>query len=552
MAFWGVEVKPGEPYVHEPSHGGRLRITQATLGKYEDIGWGTLVCNVGEKRPVRICALNPVSARACHLDLQYDEKEDFVLHVIGNISIHLSGYYIDSLNAGNGHYCDKPTGKVTNHTPLKRRYQGGDSNGNKEGCSQGKAIVCDNGHDNDNGHHDIPINSSKRETAKKIKRRTPSTEQVSNDKIDGTNQVMNEQRDYRTMHSSVIHVASSQAHEFTLEAMAVQSTGQEGREIMISVEGASNPRGIEKQNEEAGTCERAYSREDPKVARADVKMASDRNKINVQGGSLNNPIDIEDEDESGHDHLPILAAFNKRTAAKEKKCDTPTTKLVINDQKNSIELVNLERDTITMGSSAVHHTPTQGIPSFRRTQAHEIKREGTTARNVCQKGNGSETEGQSDGSIGQNDSKMMMTSDEGSLGSASVQGVDKQNEHAGEVPIHRKVLKNGLVIDDLKFGGPDAEVATNGKKVCVEFVGSLENGKIFDSSKAFKFKLGSGSVILGWDLGISGMRLGGKRRLKIPPALGYGDEIQDRIPPNSWLIYDVELIKVRRSKRASD
>ena len=91
--------------------------------------------------------------------------------------------------------------------------------------------------------------------------------------------------------------------------------------------------------------------------------------------------------------------------------------------------------------------------------------------------------------------------------------------------------------------------AESGKKVTVNYTGWLTNGKQFDSSigkSPFKFKLGAGEVIKGWDDGVAGMKVGGKRQLRIPPNLGYGSRgAAGVIPPNATLIFDVQLLEVK-------
>jgi len=93
--------------------------------------------------------------------------------------------------------------------------------------------------------------------------------------------------------------------------------------------------------------------------------------------------------------------------------------------------------------------------------------------------------------------------------------------------------------------------AVSGKMVTVNYVGMLPNGKVFDASarhsqEGFTFALGAGQVIKGWDVGVAGMKEGGKRRLIIPSALAYGDKaVGDAIPANSTLIFDVELLSVK-------
>jgi FKBP-type peptidyl-prolyl cis-trans isomerase len=94
------------------------------------------------------------------------------------------------------------------------------------------------------------------------------------------------------------------------------------------------------------------------------------------------------------------------------------------------------------------------------------------------------------------------------------------------------------------------EVAVAGKTVSVHYTGWLENGKKFDSSvdrgQPFSFPLGGGRVIKGWDEGVQGMKVGGKRKLTIPSNLGYGPQgAGGVIPPNATLIFDVELLGVR-------
>jgi FKBP-type peptidyl-prolyl cis-trans isomerase FkpA len=105
---------------------------------------------------------------------------------------------------------------------------------------------------------------------------------------------------------------------------------------------------------------------------------------------------------------------------------------------------------------------------------------------------------------------------------------------------------NGLQIEDLQVG-TGAE-ATPGHQVTVHYTGTLTDGQKFDSSvdrgQPFKFMLGGGQVIRGWDEGVAGMRVGGKRRLVIPPQLGYGSRGIGPIPPNSTLVFEVELLKV--------
>ncbi len=104
----------------------------------------------------------------------------------------------------------------------------------------------------------------------------------------------------------------------------------------------------------------------------------------------------------------------------------------------------------------------------------------------------------------------------------------------------------GLVVQDETVGaGAEAKA---GSLVSVNYTGKLENGTVFDTSvgKApIQFPLGQGYVIKGWELGLLGMKVGGKRLLIIPPDMAYGDKATGPIPANSTLIFEVELVGVK-------
>jgi peptidylprolyl isomerase len=124
-----------------------------------------------------------------------------------------------------------------------------------------------------------------------------------------------------------------------------------------------------------------------------------------------------------------------------------------------------------------------------------------------------------------------------------------ENAAESKAPAGATVTASGLSYTDIVKGTGAAP--TSGKMVTVHYTGVLENGTKFDSSvdrgQPFSFRIGAGEVIPGWDEGVISMKVGGKRKLIIPPQLGYGSAgAGGVIPPNATLIFDVELLDVEK------
>lgn len=108
-------------------------------------------------------------------------------------------------------------------------------------------------------------------------------------------------------------------------------------------------------------------------------------------------------------------------------------------------------------------------------------------------------------------------------------------------------VSENVKIEDLEEGtGPEVK---SGDTVVMHYTGTLVDGTKFDSSldrnEPFETQIGVGQVIKGWDTGVIGMKVGGKRKLTIPPSLGYGDQDMGSIPPNSILIFEMELLEIK-------
>ena len=114
-------------------------------------------------------------------------------------------------------------------------------------------------------------------------------------------------------------------------------------------------------------------------------------------------------------------------------------------------------------------------------------------------------------------------------------------------PVRTETLPGGIVVEDFVIG--EGEEAKVGAEVSIHYTGTLDDGTVFDSSIAkkrpFNFTLGEGRVIKGWDQGVPGMKVGGKRRLTIPAELAYGSRARGKIPANSRLTFTLELVAAK-------
>lgn len=135
------------------------------------------------------------------------------------------------------------------------------------------------------------------------------------------------------------------------------------------------------------------------------------------------------------------------------------------------------------------------------------------------------------------------------LGSLAVPASAGQERDPGNTNgVKENVTPSGVRFVDLQVG--QGEEAASGKIVEVHYVGKLEDGTIFDSTRdhnrPLTFRLGAGDALKGWDEGLAGMKVGGRRRLVIPPELGFGKQgVGSIVPPNAVLFYEFELLGVR-------
>ncbi|KAI4991415.1 peptidyl-prolyl cis-trans isomerase FKBP53-like [Hordeum vulgare subsp. vulgare] len=433
MAFWGVEVKPGKPYTHSynPSHG-RLRICQATLGSCDAATRTVVQCIVGNKKPIILCSLNPKLAEMCHLEIELEEVDEVLFSVLGQSSVHLSGYYLRP--GSRGHAGDEDSesyGEDVGESDTDQDYEGSEDSYESDFIDDGDTEV-------------------------------PEHNDVSNSMDDGD-------------------ICSTPNH-------LKQDSEKPARKV-------KKQRLLKKKH-------RVDSSAD-KIADSPSKPAVRRKRGSIFDSAS------EDEDflaQSKEESLPTPVSLAKKTNGKVSE--------------------EIKPGNVTSNDEAKKQSN-----SGRKRKSDEINQDPASPMDVTEV-NGS--------SVPKQESEIKKKSKKKKK---SVEAED--GKHSNNI----RTLVDGLVIEDLSAGNQDAKVASEGNKVYINYVGKLQDGKTVHSNadeKPYKFKLGSEKVMRGWDLGITGMRVGEKRRLTIPPSLcDNGGKSAVEFPKDSTIIYEVELVKVR-------
>ncbi|WVZ83162.1 hypothetical protein U9M48_030335 [Paspalum notatum var. saurae] len=432
MAFWGVEVKPGKPYTHtyQANHG-RLRICQATLGNCDAAARTVLQCNVGNKIPIKLCSLNPKLAEMCHLEIELEEVDDVVFSVIGQSSIHLSGYYVRASSRSNV--------------------------GDNESESYGEDI----GQSDTDDEHDA--NEDSYESDFIDDRGVPEPEKYRSGFIDDSDD------EYSPCHH---------------KQKASDTRKAERRRRLKSYQVGST----DDDNDDSPVMKPAF------MHSAVTRPAFMRNVPSI--------FDITSDED---DDVPISVALGKKDTAKAAEETNPQ-----NGQAND-ETRKKSSDAKKRKRSATSEDPASPMDM-------------TDANAPC-------VSKQSSGIKKKSKKKMRNQSGEKEKKQSNI-----------------RTLEDGLMVEDLSTGKVDSKVASDGCKVYIKYVAMLKDGEIVESNvseKPYKFKLGAGKVIRGWDVGIRGMRVGEKRRLTVPPSMCFGGKSVVEVPKDSSVIYEIELVKVK-------
>ncbi|VAI30627.1 unnamed protein product [Triticum turgidum subsp. durum] len=433
MAFWGVEVKPGKPYTHSYnlSHG-RLRICQATLGSCDAATRTVVQCIVGNKKPIILCSLNPKLAEMCHLEIELEEVDEVLFSVLGQSSVHLSGYYLRPGRRGNaGEEDSESYGEDVGESDTDQDYEG------SEDSYESDFI--------DDGDNEVPEDND-----------------VSDSMDDGD-------------------VCSTPDH-------CKQDSEKHARKVKRQWR-------LKKKQQVDSSAD--------KIADSPSKPAA-----RCKRGSIFDSAS-EDEDflaQSEEENLPTPVSLAKKTNGKVSEEIKPGN-VTSNDEAKKRSNSDKKRK-----SDAINEDPASPMDVTEVNGLSVPKQEAEIKKKSKKK-------------------KKTLEAEDG--------------KHSNNI----RTLEDGLVIEDLSAGNQDAKVASEGNKVYINYVGKLQDGKTVHSNgeeKPYKFKLGSEKVMRGWNLGITGMRVGEKRRLTIPPSMcDNGGKSAVELPKDSTIIYEVELVKVR-------
>ncbi|XP_074591619.1 peptidyl-prolyl cis-trans isomerase FKBP53-like isoform X3 [Curcuma longa] len=547
MAFWGVEVKPGNPYTHVYDEArGRLRISQATLGNGKATTKSIVQCNVGKKSPVLLCSLIPDTSEACRLELEFEEEAEVVFSVVGPRSVHLSGYYIGASRGGWG------GGDETDSYGEDIGEE--DSETNEEIDSEEDEYDADFIDDGDIEMFPLPPQHKSNDDEK------PTNGNVTHHSLKKKSQVSDTDNDDDDSQLRLSAKSKTTA--------VVESEDEDGFPISFSLRKSETKN--ELGDKKTGKKKNAEDRKRKIDAISQETEPSSRDVTSIEQN--------HDLSENVETHMVLNDGKQKKKkdkALKEKKLDAE----VIKGDENTVQNANgIDQNYPSEADKPFNENDGSSGGKKKKNRKKKVKDE------IANEKAGEEI-GVKEPEMNQDSAELIMGSyiakveqsveeaandevpdDDKSLSQKSKKkkkkarkGNNPENDSNVNEPVslpeehkhgqHKtRTFSNGLTIEELSMGQPDGKKASPGSKVSVNYVGKLKNGTIFDSNvgaRPFKFRLGVGHVIKGWDVGIAGMRTGDKRRLLIPPSMGYGDKNVGKIPANSWLVFEVELVDVK-------
>ncbi|XP_039127649.1 peptidyl-prolyl cis-trans isomerase FKBP53 [Dioscorea cayenensis subsp. rotundata] len=576
MAFWGIEVRPGKPYTHSFDRSrGRLRISQATLGDGKGTAKSVLQCNVGDKSPILLCNLIPNVSESCHLELEFEEADDVVFSVLGQKSVHLSGFYLGSGGNGGGEDSDESYGEdiaETESEDMENLYNSEDDEYESDFIDDDDVEMFASSRRKSNVViKEIFEEDDKPQNGNAGRRRLKKNREISDSDDEDD---VGSQRQLVVKGSSPKLLESEDEDGFPISFSMMQKSPVKKAEVNENPDQKScvvKKRKIDTMADDAELKRKSSEPIDSSVP-SDIEPESNekpKKKKKVKGkkslqtdeGQL-----VEGKMEKKDNDLAAGANVDESVdggIVKKKKKE--------NKKVENSEVVNgVSADGPEEGGKK---EPAEGKPKAADDMGEDlpdaVEQELSVDKNNAKRKKNKKKIQQTEENANSNEElpknadihDQPAVADEKETKKKKKRNKNHDNdpnndvasklsvaeEKQGGAGRNAKTYPNGLTVEELSMGKPDGKRASPGTKVAVNYIGKLKNGKIFDSTtggKPFKFRLGIGQVIKGWDVGINGMRVGDKRKLTIPPSMGYGNKNIGQIPANSWLIFDVELVSV--------
>lgn len=536
MAFWGVEIRPGKPYIHNFDQSrGRLRISQATLGDGKSESKSTGQCIVGNSSPVSLCSLIPNVSETCHLELEFEEEKEVTFSVLGPRSIHLTGYYP-------GHV---------------RRLDGDDSESYGEDIAESDTSDSCTDVSEDEYESDFIDDDDDLVYANfPVKKSSVVIEEIEDD--DKSCEKNRKLRRLKKHVSSDVDDAETGSKQLDLTnkgSAKVESEDEDGFPIFFTPKSSSKKKITDdKKSKTDGTSQ--------------VTVSTSEAKENLNSGTPADTItenNVKPKKKKKNNGTRSIGIENDKKQNKpnetmevEEKSEADANISVEESRGLAKESINGAKDTNNGISGSVTSADPDACKVIKKKNKKKRTREEgmSDEKDLCKDKINSYTQAQDDCMAidmkmkTKKNKKKSSDSDKNDVTSVKekadlMAGVDSQH---GSQSNRTRTFPNGLIVEEVSMGKPEGKKATPGKKVSVHYIGKLKNGTIFDSNigqRPFKFRLGIGEVIKGWDIGVNGMRVGDKRKLTIPPSFGYGAKNMGKISPNSWLLFDVELVDVQ-------
>ncbi|XP_006297382.2 peptidyl-prolyl cis-trans isomerase FKBP43 [Capsella rubella] len=504
MAFWGVEVKPSKTFTlkaNEATGIRRLHLSQATLGHGNGTNRSILQCIVGNKSPLFLCVLTPDKVDSCQLNLEFEEADEVIFSVIGPRSVHITGYFL---------------GRSTS-------FRSNDD----ESESYGEDIV-----DTD-------------------------MEKGSSDDYDYSDSFIND--DDPPGRGS--HMSSTDDDEISIKEMAAKTkdkkdNGKHGRlrkkfQVSDSDSDETSARADDSSNEDSIGNEHKISKvlssESPLPSRVTRSKAKSSTLVNGEPNAKCKKTSEErtHTNKNLDERVDDKPLSDVKFSPVQKGCDILSKKKRKKERSKSSAIINLDD-----GEG-------ENIPESLQNEKPDTEKGIKSSSNVSPSPNGDATLSKKKRKRDRREETTDVQENPFECLGKKKQAIDKNIEKEAGIkePLEMGTSSNGVIIEEIEKGKLDGKSAVKGKKVSILYTGTLKDtGKVFDSNLGeapLRFRLGGEKVIEGLSIGVEGMRFGDKRRLIIPPSLGYGKDshseegFKEQVPKNAWLVYEVEAVKIR-------